>query len=464
MPTRQLVLSPRVAYSSKATVGRILFGTLLALPAACAPDATDDGSADLGVAIGGTGGMTSTAGSGSGGVPGTAAGTGGHAASGASAGFGAGGAGSAGSGSGTGGNAGSGGGTAGSGGSAGGGTSGSGVAGTGGDGGGPATSGSGGAGTGGDGGSSETCPLPTSFTWTSSGPLAQPQSPANHDFVSLKDFTIVRVGDEYAIYATAFDSTASWTGVYIAFSNWADLGSAPQTWLGSRATVAPQLMYFTPKDIWVLTYQWGFQYATSTDPTNPTSWSQGRSLLTGNPTTGHGGTGPIDQTVICDDTDCYLFFAGDNGRIYRGSMPIDDFPAAFTNATQIMQDTTANLFEAVEVYSIQGSETYLMIVEAMGSGGRYFRAFTADSLGGSFSPMPQASSESTPFAGRRNVTFDGTAWTNDISHGDIVREDPSEKKPIDPCKLQFLYQGRDPAINVDYGLLPYRPGLLTLTP
>jgi hypothetical protein len=77
--------------------------------------------------------------------------------------------------------------------------------------------------------------------------------------------------------------------------------------------------------------------------------------------------------------------------------------------------------------------------------------------------MPQASSENTPFAGRRNVTFDGAAWTNDISHGDVVRDDPSEKKPIDPCNLQFLYQGRNPSINVDYGLLPYRPALHTLT-
>jgi hypothetical protein len=425
------------------------------LPAACAPGETDDGAGDPGGVTGGIGGVTGAGGNAPGGGPSTGGGAGGDVAAGGSAGFGT----SGGSGrAGTGGNAGSVGAGVGGGG-------GSGGAGTGGAGGGDAgASGSAGAGTGGDGGSSETCPLPTSFSWTSSGPLAEPQSPAGHDFVSLKDFTIVRVGDEYAVYATAFDSTASWTGVYIGFSDWSDLGSATQTWLGNRATVAPQLMYFTPKDLWVLTYQWGFQYATSTDPTNPDSWSQGRSLLTGNPTTGHGGTGPIDQTVICDDTDCYLFFAGDNGRIYRGSMPIDDFPAAFTNATQIMQDTTANLFEAVELYSIRGSDEYLMIVEAMGSGGRYFRAFTADSLGGSFTAMPQASSENTPFAGRRNVTFDGNAWTNDISHGDIVREDPSEKKPIDPCNLQFLYQGRNPSINVDYGLLPYRPGLLTLAP
>lgn len=466
MPTGQLLLSSGVAASSKITFARNLASALLVLLAACAPHETDHGAGDLGVATGGVGATTGTGGTASGGVPSTGGGTGGDAASGGNAGFGTRAAGSAGSG--TGGRAGSSGagagGTGGRGGRGGAGTDGGGGAGTGGDGGGAGTSGSGGGGAGGVGGSPETCTLPTSFRWTSSGPLAEPQSPANHDFVSLKDFTIARVGDQYAIYATAFDSTTSWTGVYIGFSDWSELGSATQTWLGSRATVAPQLMYFTPKDIWVLTYQWGFQYATSTDPTNPNSWSQGRSLLTGNPTMGHGGTGPIDQTVICDDAHCYLFFAGDNGRIYRGSMPIGDFPAAFTNATQIMQDTTANLFEAVEVYSIKGSGQYLMIVEAMGGGGRYFRAFTADSLAGTFTAMPQASSEDAPFAGRRNVTFEGTAWTNDISHGDIVREDPSEKKPIDPCNLQFLYQGRNPSVNVDYGLLPYRPGLLTSTP
>jgi hypothetical protein len=327
-------------------------------------------------------------------------------------------------------------------------------------------SGSGGVGSGGSGsgGSAAPCPLPSSFRWTSSGPLAEPQSPPGRDFVSLKDFTITRAGDQYAIYATAFDATASWTGVYIGVSDFSELDRATQTWLGNRATVAPQLMYFTPKDIWVLTYQWGFQYATSTNPHDPNGWSQGRSLLTGNPAQGHGGTGPIDQTVICDSTDCYLFFAGDNGRIYRGSMPIADFPAAFTNATQIMQDTTARLFEGVEVYSIEGSDQYLMIVEAMGNGGRYFRAFTSDDLGGTFTAMPEAETEAKPFAGRMNVTFEGSAWTNDISHGDLVREDPSEKKPIDVCDLRMLYQGRNPAINVDYGLLPYRPGLLTLVP
>lgn len=438
--------------TSRGRVHSIFLGIQLALLAACgttdsgqnngASSATTGGNGGT-AAGGGLGGAAGVGAGGSAGTAGTATGGSGGSASGGNGGA------SGAAGAGTGGASGGAGGTGGIDGGA-----------TGGSDGGAETGGSGGAGE--DAGTAETCPLPDSFAWTSTGELAQPQSPPGRNFVSLKDFTVARVGDRYAIYATAFDTSSSWTGVYIELSEWSELGEAEQVWLDDRATVAPQLMYFAPKDTWVLTYQWGFQYATSDDPTDPTSWSQGRSLLTGNPAQGQSMTGPIDQTVICDDTTCYLFFAADNGRIYRGSMPIESFPAAFTNSTEIMRDTTANLFEAVEVYSIKGADSYLMIVEAMGAAGRYFRAFTADDLGGTFTAMPDASTEAKPFAGRSNVTFEGSPWTNDISHGDLVRDDPSEKKPIDPCKLELLYQGRSPTSGGAYERLPYRPGLLTL--
>jgi hypothetical protein len=277
--------------------------------------------------------------------------------------------------------------------------------------------------------------------------------------VSLKDFTVVHTNGKYVVYATVFDTTASWNMVNLVFDDWSQMDTVPQYFMANSPTrggVAPTLIYFTPKKLWVLAYQWGFTYATSTDPTQPSMWSSGKSLLSGGPGSA------IDQTVICDSAYCYLFFAGDNGNIYRSKMPIADFPGTFQGYTTVMTDTQANLFEAVQVYTVKGTPTkYLMIVEAMGSGGRYFRSFTAPSLDGPWTKL--AATESEPFAGKANVAFtNGNAWTNDISHGDLVRTDPAETQPIDPCSLQMLYQGFDKNHPADYGQLPYRPAVLTL--
>ncbi|MFD3502905.1 non-reducing end alpha-L-arabinofuranosidase family hydrolase [Streptomyces sp. NPDC058677] len=329
----------------------------------------------------------------------------------------------------------------------------------------------------GDLGAGRPAALPGSFTWSSTGPLIAPKPDAGHPIVSVKDPTVFRYKNRWHVYATTADTAGRWSLAYSSFKNWSEAAAAPQTFLdtnpniGNRYAAAPQVFYFAPQKLWYMVYQTGPpSYSTTTDPSKPESWSAPRYFFDSEPpvlTENKGDGFWLDFWTICDNADCYLFFSDDNGHQYRSRTTRAEFPNGFRDTEIVLAEPNRfDLFEASNVYRLGESGKYLMLVEALATKSdwrRYFRAWTADSLGGTWTPL--ADTEANAFIRANNVTFEAgqPAWTKDFSHGELIRDGVDQTLTIDPCRLRFLYQGMDPAASGDYSQLPWRLALLTQT-
>lgn len=295
----------------------------------------------------------------------------------------------------------------------------------------------------------------------------------DHDVAGIKDPSIIEVDGTYHVFA----STAQESGyslVYLSFTDFEQADSAEFYYLadsdiGSGYRAAPQVFYFEPQGLWYLIFQNGnAAYSTNDDIGNPAGWSAPTDFYSETPSIiadrlGDDGNW-VDMWVICDDSTCHLYSSGDNGDLYRSETALDSFPEGMDDTVIALEDSDKNkLFEAANVYRVADSDQYLLIVEAIGSGGRYFRSWTSTDLSAD-SWAALADTEDSPFAGASNVEFSsGDAWTESISHGEMVRSQVDQTLTISPCEMRYLYQGVDPSAGGDYNSLPWKLGLITQT-
>ena len=309
----------------------------------------------------------------------------------------------------------------------------------------------------------EVCGVPASFSWTSTGPLVPPPD----DLVSIKDPTAVSYQGKWLVYATTISASAELNMTFLSISDWDTASSAVSTPANTNANLtgykaAPQLFHFSGDGLWYLVYQTQEPaYSTSTDPSDVGSWSAMTKFMAMPAIITGSDTGGIDYWVICDDTDCYLFFTALNGVLYRATTPKDNFPNGFAGTTQILMedDVKLHLHDGCSVYKMAGTGQYLLLVSGIGSTGRYYRAWTAgrlDSDGEDWIPL--ADTEVTAFASAYNVANIG--WTIDgITHGELLRESTDETMTINTCSMQFLYSGH--IASTEYPGKDYVLGLLT---
>jgi len=326
-------------------------------------------------------------------------------------------------------------------------------------------------GGGGDGGGAH-CELAATLQWNGAAPLIAPRSDATHNLVAGKDPSVVYFNDKWHVYASSVSTAGAYNMVYTSFTDWTEAAAAPLYYMDQTSgfggyVAAPQVFYFRPQKKWYLLYQAGPpNYSTADDPGDPSKWTAPAPFFATQPAlVAQNGGGWLDFWVICDDASCYLFFSDNHGRWYRSKTSIDQFPAGFGEPIVVMEDANAGrIFEASNVYKMNGTNQYLAIIEAFdqtSDNHRYFRSWIADSLDGPW--LPWQASGSYPFAGERNVTFEGTPWTHDISHGEAIRADYDETLAIEPCNFRYVYQGADPMAETggDYNKIPWRLGLIT---
>lgn len=302
------------------------------------------------------------------------------------------------------------------------------------------------------------------FRWSVGPPVlsARPSTP-EMTYFSIKDPSLVRFEDHWHIFCTVRGRPRTHQIEYLSLADWRD----PQPRRAMLDIVpgyycAPQVFYFRPQRKWYLLYQTSdpqrkpaLQPAVSTNERvdGAGEWSPPTFLF---PTGPENVQRWIDFWIICDDNQAYLFFTSLDGQFWRCETELSKFPHGW-NAPRVVLET--DIFEAGHVYRLKGRAQYLAIIEAQNGSRRYYKAFLADRLDGTWRPL--AADRERPFLGPQNVVFEGPTWCQSFSHGELLRDGYDERMEVLPDRLAMIFQGvsDQEMAGKPYGEIPWKLGL-----
>ena len=305
------------------------------------------------------------------------------------------------------------------------------------------------------------------FAWRASGPLLAGDKNAANPHVSIKDPTFVQYDGRWHLFATVRTQSGKVDIEYLSFKDWLEAGNATRHLLNlhDQYYCAPQVFFFAPHKRWYLVYQladknrkppFGPCFSTTETLSDSRSWSKPKPMIENAPEKPKW----LDFWVICDADKAHLFYTSLDGHMWRCETRKSDFPSGWSAPQLALK---ADIFEASHTYKLKGPNRYLTIVEAQGDRRRYYKAYVADQLEGSWKGL--ADTQSRPFTGLANVQQD-KPWTANISHGELIRAGTDEMMEIDPSRLRFVFQGAsdEEYRNNPYGQIPWRLGILELLP
>ena len=297
--------------------------------------------------------------------------------------------------------------------------------------------------------------------WIVDPPVFRPGPKGSFDEVAVKDPSVVSFEDRWHLFYTARGKSQYTTG-YVSAESLEELDKAPRHQLkqirgsGEVYGCAPQVFYFRPQERWYLicqTFDSNYQPVYSTTPTidRPDSWSKPVPLVAKD-----DGTKWIDFWVICDESTAYLFYTRGHRDLYAMTTDLGDFPNGFADPRRVF----GPVHEAVHIYRAKGLDQYHMFYETRVPGADDLRRWGLAVAEHPLGPWRKMSDE---FAVGGQIVYpaDTQKWTEEVSHGEVIRTGHDERLEYDPKDVSLLIQGlRISEHQGPYPDLPWRLGII----